>query len=35
MVGWNGKEFFEHCPWCGIPLEIETETEETAEEENA
>jgi len=32
MVGWNDKEFYEHCPWCGIALEIE---EESTEEENA
>jgi len=31
MVGCNDKEFFEHCPWCGVALEIETDE---SEEEN-
>jgi hypothetical protein len=31
MVGWNDKEFFEHCPWCGTALEIEEEGDDAPE----
>jgi hypothetical protein len=34
MVGWNDKEFFENCPWCGVALDIEDETADAGESES-